>query len=233
MHEEDSSSPNDNLTIYGIRPAGGPGRRRNRGTAKEDVEIILTDGSSFFVPSGVWRRMGRPEGSGVTAAWVRELTAAAESARARERAVSLLALREHSRAELALKLRRRGFSDSVTAEVIGALAEEELVDDARFAEEWLRSKLRRRPVGRAALLAGLARTGVDRATAEAALSRVQGEESELFSSAIDRAADKIERGGRLDSQLLARKLATRGFPYREIRNFLERRHDAADEGGEN
>lgn len=231
VHEEGSSSPSDNITIYGTRIAGGPpAKRRNGGTAREDVEVILSDGSSFFIPAELWRRQGLPDGAAIPAGWAENLLLAADVSRARERAMMLLAMREHSRAELARKLRRKGFSAAAAESAVESLTADRLVDDTRFAEEWVRSRLRRRPVGRAALLAGLARAGVARAESEAAVDLVAGDDPELFGEAIGRAAERIERGGRADPESLTRKLTARGFSYREIRKFIEERSSQGGEG---
>ncbi len=230
VHEEGSSSPSDNLTIYGTRVfCGPPAKRRNGGTAREDVEVILSDGSSFFVPAELWRRQGLADGATVPEGWLEKIQHAADTSRARERAMTLIAMREHSCAEISRKLRQKGFSEAAAAAAVESLSADGLVNDARFAEEWIRSRLRRRPVGRAALLAGLARAGVDRAESDAAVARVAGEDPELLAEAIDRAARRIERGGRVDPETLRRKLASRGFSYREIRKFVEDRDSVEDD----
>ncbi len=235
VHEESSSSPNDNLTIYGTRRAGGSGSGRKGGTAREDVEIILSDGSSFFVPAATWRDLGLPDGTAVTSVWVEKVVREAETGRARERALSLLARREHSRAELSRKLLQRGFDADSAARAVASLVEAGYADDARFADAWIRSKLQRRPQGRAALRAGLARAGVDRETAEAAIDRVVDDDGETFDRAIARAAERLERRGRLDLPTLTQKLIVRGFSYHQIRNFLNLRaeNSGSNRGPEN
>ncbi|HUX13093.1 MAG TPA: regulatory protein RecX [Spirochaetia bacterium] len=233
MHEESSSSPNDNLTIYGSRRAGGPGSGRKGGTAREDVEIILSDGSSFFVSATTWQALGLPDGTVVTPAWVENVVREAETERARERAISLLARREHSCAELLRKLLQRGFDADSAARAVAALAEAGYANDSRFADAWIRSRLQRRPQGRAALRAGLSRAGVDRETAEAAIDRIISDDRDTFDRAIARAAERLERSGNLDSHALTRKLITRGFSYQQIRNFLNLRGEDPDSGSEN
>lgn len=57
----------------------------------------------------------------------------------RQRAVRLLARREHSRAELARKLEAHGSQEEV-ARVIDELQGAALQSDARFADSWLRSR---------------------------------------------------------------------------------------------
>ncbi|AUN95914.1 regulatory protein RecX [Pseudazoarcus pumilus] len=78
--------------------------------------------------------------------------------RLRQKALRLLALREHSRAELARKLDGLGTPDEVEA-TLERMAELGLQSDRRFAESWVRSKAGR--FGTARLRMDLARRGID------------------------------------------------------------------------
>jgi regulatory protein len=79
----------------------------------------------------------------------------------------LLARRAHARLELHKKLERRGYEAEEVALALARLAGMGYLDDAAFAG----GLVRRRSAGRGplALSAELARSGVDRATADAAL----------------------------------------------------------------
>lgn len=57
------------------------------------------------------------------------------------RGLKLLAIREHSAGELRRKLRVKGFSESLTEEVVAALQEQGLQSDHRFAEVFVRSRV--------------------------------------------------------------------------------------------
>ena len=74
-----------------------------------------------------------------------------------ERALRCLALREHSRAELARKLGSLGDADEVNAE-LDRLTELGLLSDARFADAYVRAKAAR--FGAARLRLELGRKGV-------------------------------------------------------------------------
>lgn len=56
-------------------------------------------------------------------------------------AVKLLARREHSRAELALKLRKRGFSDTTVEAVLDECETQGWLDDRRFADIYARQRM--------------------------------------------------------------------------------------------
>jgi regulatory protein len=96
--------------------------------------------------------------------------------RARDAALTLLAQRARSRAELRRRLARKEIDGPAIDSTLAWLEERGWVDDATFAESFIRDRLRLRPRGRVGLLQELRRKGVDDAVAEAAVERVLGEE---------------------------------------------------------
>ena len=90
--------------------------------------------------------------------------------RLRQKALRLLAMRDHSRSELARKLAALGTPEEVEA-TLDRMAELGLQSDRRFAESWTRSKAGR--FGTARLKMELARRGVDADTVAEVLA--QGE----------------------------------------------------------
>jgi len=80
----------------------------------------------------------------------------------RQRAIKLLASREHSRLQLQRKLGERGFSAGTVAEVLAQLAAEGLQSDERFAESFVRSRIERGH-GPIRIAAELREHGVDEA----------------------------------------------------------------------
>jgi len=57
--------------------------------------------------------------------------------------MNLLARREHSRAELHSKLRHKGFDVAIIENVVADLVRDNLVDDERFTEGYVRYRLNR------------------------------------------------------------------------------------------
>nr|WP_281286457.1 recombination regulator RecX [Pleionea sediminis] len=60
---------------------------------------------------------------------------------AREKAISLLARREHSRKELHQKLLQKGFAESDIIEDLDALENKGWLSDFRFTESWIRHRI--------------------------------------------------------------------------------------------
>ncbi len=79
---------------------------------------------------------------------------------ARHAAMDLLSRREHTRRQLADKLRSRGYDDTEIDEAITRLADEGLQSDARFAEAYVHQR-RERGYGPLRIRRELAERGVD------------------------------------------------------------------------
>ncbi|KAF0220914.1 MAG: regulatory [Geobacteraceae bacterium] len=65
-----------------------------------------------------------------------------EAEKAFVRALGFLARRDHSEAELVRKLREKGISAGVIAEVVQRLKDLRYLDDRRFAEQWAQSAVK-------------------------------------------------------------------------------------------
>ncbi len=79
---------------------------------------------------------------------------------ARHAAMDLLSRREHTRRQLADKLRSRGYDEAEIDEAIARLADEGLQSDARFAEAYVQQR-RERGYGPLRIRRELAERGVD------------------------------------------------------------------------
>jgi regulatory protein len=91
---------------------------------------------------------------------------------ARALCLRLLTARARTRAELAGQLTKRGYPDDVSARVLDRLAAVGLVDDAGFAEQWVRSRRVNAGKGKRALAAELRTKGVPGDVIAAALAGI-------------------------------------------------------------
>ena len=83
-----------------------------------------------------------------------------------------------SRLQLARKLAERHVPDDVADAVLDRFEEVKLVDDADFAEMWVRSRSQSRKLARGALRRELAEKGIGPETAAAALEQLSDEDEE-------------------------------------------------------
>jgi regulatory protein len=132
-------------------------------------------------------------------------------------AIGLLARRAHSRSELNLKLRRRGYAPEAVDTAMTRLVELGYLDDRSFAQGVVRRRGAVR--GPLALSAELAAKGVDRAEAEAA---VAGFDPEAQLESATRLAERLLAGKPVTSYRemlggVGSKLLRRGFPSTVVR----------------
>lgn len=123
----------------------------------------------------------------------------------------LLTARARTRHELAEALRERGIPDETAEQVLGRFAEVGLIDDAAFAEIFVRSRHRERGLGRSALRRELERKGVERSVADRAVEAIDDEDERA------RATELVLR--KLDSAMFAGPQAAR----RRLLGMLARR----------
>ncbi len=135
-----------------------------------------------------------------------------------EAAVRLLAVREHSRKELVRKLARRHDSEAV-AQALDRLADEGLLSDARFAEEYVRSRMEK-GFGPLRIRAELRERGVDEPLIEAVLEPSGAHWRQRLVELARRKFGDQPPADRRDLGRRARFLAGRGFPDHLIRELL-------------
>lgn len=133
---------------------------------------------------------------------------------ARNLCLRLLTARARTRAELAGRLEKRGYPDDVSARVLDRLADVGLIDDADFAEQWVRSRRVNAGKGKRALAAELRTKGVDNDVIDAALADIDaGAERDRAEQLV---SDRLRRERITDDDTkLARRLvgmlARRGY----------------------
>jgi regulatory protein len=186
------------------------------------VYITLTDGSSFFVPRDLLDSLNLTEGAECTEDDAERLRHAHLLHLAREKAVELLARSEHSRFLLARKLLLRDFPEGVVSDCLDELEQRGYLDDRRFAEQWVSSRIRRRPEGYLAIIAGLQQRGVDGGLAREVVDAFEHANGEEFERALERAGGRILAREGVSAEELREKLSRRGFRASEISSYIER-----------
>lgn len=147
--------------------------------------------------------------------------------RARDTVYRLLATRARSKSELQQALARKGIDEDVASAVIQKFVDAGLVDDAEFAEAWVRSRHQYQGLGRKALGFELRRKGVsEQAVADALSTMDEQSESERARELVQRklrtmnSADTTTKTRRLVG-MLARKGYSEGLAFRVVREEIE------------
>lgn len=187
--------------------------------------VTLDDGSFFLLSPYQVFDLGLTEGDTADPGILAQAAYEHEKARVYEKAVGLLATRDHARVELARKLQKRNFGAGPIEDALGRLESHGYIDDVRFSREFVLARLRRHPEGRPALAARLSGRGVDRGTAEQVLAEVLDEET--TAQALYEAADKLAAGGRRGDKLIS-ALLRRGFSGSAVRACVHDRYPKTD-----
>lgn len=145
---------------------------------------------------------------------------------AKDVCLRLLTSRPRTRAELEQALRKREVADPVIEQVLDRLDKAGLIDDAEFAQTWVRSRHNYQGLARRALAVELRRKGVDESATSAALSTLDGAAEEQRARELVRrklhtslGKDETTRIRRLVG-MLARKGYPEGLAFRIVREEL-------------
>jgi regulatory protein len=132
-------------------------------------------------------------------------------------ALSYVARRMRSRWEIGDYFRRKGYELELAEQLLSRLSNLGLIDDAKFAEAWVRNRRLLKPVSRRRLLQELRQKHLADAIIQDALA-----EDETTDVAVLR--ELIERKRRIsryqDDQKLLRYLVGQGFSYDDVKNAM-------------
>ncbi|HUV07525.1 MAG TPA: regulatory protein RecX [Spirochaetia bacterium] len=216
--EKNSSSPKDKLVISSI-DEGGVGR--------EKVRIALSDGSSFFILKNTLLLEGLHKGDELDSRELGRILLQSSNTEAQSKALSFLARAPHSREGLRLKLLKRRFPTESIDFALKRMEEMEYLDDRKFAEDWLASRMKHHPEGKGALLAGLLKRGVPREVAVGIVDRRLSREEERICA--EEYINRTPTLRSLDRRKVARKLVSRGFSTEIIYEILRSWHGGQGE----
>ncbi len=204
-------------------PAGNPRIRR--------VEI---EGAGVFtIDAEDASRLGLTDLSQVDAQTAERVARVALLRSARAAALRLLDRRPRSRAEIQAALGRR-VPRGIAAAVVAGLAREGWLDDAKFAQAWIRDRIALRPMGRRRIAAELRRRGVPASIVEAQLDALlppDREEQEAQASARRRWATMRGLSPDAARRRLAGWLMRRGYSAGVVAGVLRGIDAQHDRGG--
>jgi regulatory protein len=129
-----------------------------------------------------------------------------------------LARREHSRAELCQKLQAKGFATETIAEVVDELAQQDWQSDARFAEAFIRQRIRD-GYGPVRIAYELRQRGIDAADMNAAVADLAGSWDALLAQVYSKKYPGDLQLARHEWAKHVRFLQQRGFSYESIREL--------------
>lgn len=153
-------------------------------------------------------------------------------------AQSILSRRDHSEAEVRLKLKCKGFGNEQIEEAVRWLYNNKLLDDEAYVRRYVESVIASKPVGRRWIVAKLRQRGISADMARQAVEKLISDKQEL--ELLEQAADSWGRSHpstslrtstrykddpstelRVDPQRLHRFLLSRGFSFETVSSFID------------
>lgn len=139
-------------------------------------------------------------------------------------ALMLLKIRDRGSQEIRVRMQRKGFIEEEIVTTIRFLEEQKLLDDRKFAENYLKSQLARSPQGKRRLYAKLKQTHLPNDIINEALNDIDSKtEAELAKEAAEH---WLERNNNVPEEeikpKLSRYLAGRGFGWDTVGDIIDR-----------
>jgi SOS response regulatory protein OraA/RecX len=186
----------------------------------DSVKLSLSSEETLVLPADAYALSRLKEGSEISREELLTLKKDEAIFHAKRKALRLLERRALTAVQLKLKLAEAMVPKEIILDLLKELKERGLLNDQKYAEEWIASQLRRKPQGRRLLYVGLIRKGVPRPDAERLLAAAYPEEKEEEACQ----ATMIKLAGRrgLDPSELLPALARRGFSPSLIKRVFAR-----------
>lgn len=178
---------------------------------RDRVWIRLSGGRFFAVPEAAAARCA--VGAVLSAEDVDHLDRLDQYVRGYDKAMRMLGRRARSRREIEHALRTLGIADAVRKGIVVALEEAGLIDDARFAREFVSVRKETRRAGPHRLRRDLSRLGLNRVVVDRALATYGAEEQETLARAL---VERTVRSGVIDEKVVRRVVALlkrKGYDY--------------------
>jgi regulatory protein len=178
---------------------------------RDRVVIRLSGGRFFAIPEEA--AAGLEVGLELADADIDRLAGIDQYFRGREKAMRMLAIRGRSRREIDDALRALGVRDTVRAGIVRELEESGLVDDARFAREFVSVRKDTRRLGPHRLKHDLAKLGLSKPVVEQALDQFGAGEQEAMARAL---AERVAGSAPPNEKTLRRVIAMlkrKGYDY--------------------
>jgi len=149
---------------------------------RDRVVIRLSGGRFFAIPEEA--AAGLVTGAELSDEEIGRLDSIDQYLRGRDKAMRMLALRGRSRREIDDALRALQVKDTIRAGIVRELEESGLVDDARFAREFVSVRKEARRMGPHRLRHDMAKLGLARPVVDAALAAFDAGEQEAMARAL-------------------------------------------------
>ena len=140
----------------------------------------------------------------------------------KKKALNLLSRRDHYKKELKYKLIKRGFSAEKIEDILQELINDGYLNDKKFAEEWIKNRINKKPRGKNLIKAELLEKGVDKKIIETKLNNLldPDKEKQMAEILTDKWLNKRNCKNKETKEKLYRYLKNKGFNDEIIRKII-------------
>ncbi len=187
---------------------------------REDRYSIYIDGKyAFSLSEAELVRLGLRQGLSLTAEKLAELQQDSKRDKAYDRSLHYIEIRPRSEQEIRQYLKRKQYEPELINAVAAKLYDIDLLNDERFARQWVEWRLASKPSSKRKLQAELIQKGISRDIIQEVMAEIEPEtELEQVKALIGR---KARLSQYQDRQKLMAYLARQGFSYDLIKRALD------------
>ncbi len=190
---------------------------------KDKIHIYIEEEYTLTVDRDFFLNLGIKNGYDISCDELNELTQKITTRRAFNKAVDLLSRRDHSKKELADKLKQKGYGNDFE-EVFEKLESYGYLDDERFARNYVKQLIDFKAFGKMRLKQELIKKGIDRDLISEILEEIEPDEDALV-----RLIERKYMRNLTDEKGIKRTFNTLvrlGYSYSEIKSVLRRIGDS-------
>lgn len=188
-----------------------------RGDTRQSYTALAKDGSSFFIPYTLYKSFFLKEGQELNEVEFLSLREKVLYKVTYDKALALIARRDHGQKELCMKLIQKGFDKDFSDKVTLDLREKHIIDDVRFAYQYIISRQRKSPEGIPLLRMRLKQKMISSSDIEKAVNQYL--EDDTYFAAIQIAIKRLQRKNTPQEKLIT-TLIKKGFNKRDIFEVL-------------
>lgn len=185
----------------------------------DKIHIYADDEYRLTVDESFWFSLAISEKSDIDEETFAELENGIMKRRAFNKAVELLACREHCRREIVRKLTERGYSRETAEETADKLSEYGYLDDERFARLYAKELKERKKYGAARIKQELMRKGIERDTVETVMCDIGDEPETEIRLLLLKKYPNFARSEK-DTNRAINALLRYGYRIRDIKNVM-------------
>ncbi|MPM38124.1 Regulatory protein RecX [bioreactor metagenome] len=189
---------------------------------KDRFNIYLDDSYAFAVDMNVMIKYSLAKNMELDDDFISEILTAEEEMNAYNYAVNLLSRAPKSEKELKMKMQDKGYDVIFIENVIKKLREQRYIDDERYSEMFISSKINTSKDGRRKIKEALYNKGINKEIIDEKLSSVSEEEEieRAFLLAKKKLASMKEEDTRKKTLKLSNYLINKGFEYSTVKKVV-------------